>query len=114
MSSNVSPTPAPEIPVHHTAHAVFTTSPHMLGLCLTGVGLVKIYSHVRGITTLTDDLLAISCGAFLVANVLSYFSIRAKSADATIRMGRIADLTFMVALCLTTVVSILIVVQLEG
>lgn len=114
LSSNVPPPPPPDAPALHTAHAVFTTSPHMLGLCLTGVGLVKIYTRINGITTLTDDLLALSCAAFLVSNVLSYFSIRAKALDTRIRTGRWADLIFLAALCLTAIVSLLIVLQLEG
>ena len=98
----------------HTAHEVFATSPHMLALCLTAIGLVKLYTRIRGITTLADELLAVSCVAFLFSNLCSYLSIRARKPAVKIRTERIADFVFMAALCLTVFVAVLIVVQFEG
>ena len=37
---------------------VFTNSPSMLVLCLTVIGLIKIYTRFEKITTLADNFLA--------------------------------------------------------
>jgi len=37
---------------------VFTNSPNMLVLCLTVIGLIKIYTRFEKITTLADNFLA--------------------------------------------------------
>jgi hypothetical protein len=55
---------------------IFANSPTMLALCLTMVGLIKIYTALHRITTLTDDFLMLGLSAFLLATIFSYLALR--------------------------------------
>ena len=45
---------------------VFTNSPNMLVLCLTVIGLIKIYTRFERITTLADNFLAFVCVGYFM------------------------------------------------
>ena len=51
---------------------VFTNSPNMLVLCLTVIGLIKIYTRFEKITTLADNFLAFICVGYFAATVCAY------------------------------------------
>jgi hypothetical protein len=55
---------------------IFANSPTMLALCLTMVGLIKIYAALHRITALTDDFLMLCLSAFLLATIFSYLALR--------------------------------------
>jgi hypothetical protein len=96
------------------ASHVFGNSPTLLALCLTVIGLIKIYASLQRITTLADNLLFISVAAFLVATIFSYMGLRSKTRNHRRIFGDIADWAFMSGLCLTTFVALFITFTLVG
>ena len=96
------------------ANHIFGNSPTLLALCLTVIGLIKIYASLQRITTLADNLLFISVAAFLVATVFSYMALRSRSRKRRQMFGDIADWAFMSGLGLTTFVALFITFTLVG
>src|SRR5277367_4345269 len=74
------------------AEKVFTNSPNMLVLCLTVIGLIKIYTRFEKITTLADNFLAFIALGYLVATVVSYLALRSRNPKTRLKLSRIADL----------------------
>jgi hypothetical protein len=93
---------------------VFANGPNMLVLCLTVIGLIKIYTRFEKITTLADNFLAFIALGYLVATVVSYTAIRSRDAKTRLKLSRIADLTFLISLGLTAAVALFMTFALEG
>jgi len=93
---------------------IFGNSPTLLALCLTVIGLIKIYTSLQRITTLADNILLISVIAFLLATIFSYLALRAKTRQRRVTLGNIADVTFLSGLCLATAVALFITFALAG
>jgi hypothetical protein len=96
------------------AEKVFTNSPNMLVLCLTVIGLIKIYTRFEKITTLADNFLAFVALGYLVATVLSYLAIRAKRSSHQMKLAHAADVLFLVSLTLTAAVAMFMTFALAG
>lgn len=96
------------------AEQIFTNAPNMLVLCLTVIGLIKIYTRFEKITTLADNFLAFVSIGFLVATVLSYLAIRAKKSSRQMKLAQVADLLFLVSLTLTAAVAMFMTFALAG
>jgi drug/metabolite transporter (DMT)-like permease len=77
---------------------IFANAPNMLMLCLTAIGLIKIYTRFEKITTLADNFLSFVSLGFLIATILSYVALRSESRPRRIRLARAADLLFLGAL----------------
>jgi hypothetical protein len=93
---------------------IFANGPNMLVLCLTVIGLIKIYTRFEKITTLADNFLAFISLGYLVATVVSYIAIRSRNAKTRLKLSRIADLTFLISLGLTAAVALFMTFALEG
>ena len=93
---------------------IFVNSPTMLALCLTVIGLLKIYASLQRITTLADNLLAICLVAFLVATIFSYLALRAIPERRVRVMTRIADWLFLSGLTCATAVALFVAFVLAG
>jgi hypothetical protein len=93
---------------------VFTNGPNMLVLCLTVIGLIKIYTRFEKITTLADNFLAFISIGYLIATIVAYVAIRSRDAQARLKLARIADLTFLISLGLTAAVALFMTFALEG
>src|SRR5271156_1648007 len=96
------------------AEKVFTNGPNMLVLCLTVIGLTKIYTRFEKITTLADNFLAFISIGYLIATIVAYVAIRSRDARARLKLARIADLTFLISLGLTAAVALFMTFALEG
>ena len=97
-----------------TANEIFTNSPPMLALCLTVIGLIKIYTTLQCVTTLMDNCLAIGVVAFFVSTISSYLAIRASTAIRRIKLGRIADYSFLTGLGCAAAVAIMVTFTFFG
>jgi hypothetical protein len=86
----------------------------MLVLCLTVIGLIKIYTRFEKITTLADNFLAFISIGYLIATIIAYVAIRSRDARARLKLSRIADLTFLISLGLTAAVALFMTFALEG
>ena len=73
---------------------VFTSSPNIPVLCLTVIGLIKIYTRFEKVTTLADNFLAFICVGYFVSTVFAYLALRAQQKPKRLKPARIADLLF--------------------
>src|SRR5271156_6278104 len=96
------------------AEKVFGNAPNMLVLCLTVIGLIKIYTRFDKITTLADNFLAFISLGYLVATVIAYIAIRSRNGKMRLKLSRVADLIFLISLGLTAAVALFMTFALEG
>jgi hypothetical protein len=94
------------------ASQIFGNSPTMLALCLTVIGLIKIYANLERISTLADNFLALGVICFLFATVFSYLALRARIHHRRVRLARFADATFLAGLCCTTAIAVFVAFSL--
>lgn len=80
----------------------------MVGVCLTGISLLRVAISITSTSTLADDLLAFDAALFLAATLASYIALRVQSSERIHWLERIADATFMLAMILLTVACFLI------
>ena len=97
-----------------TSNEIFTNSPPMLALCLTVIGLIKIYTTLQLVTTLLDNFLAFGVVAFFVSTITSYFAIRAHTPIRRIKLGKIADVSFLAGLACAAAVAIMVTFTFFG
>jgi hypothetical protein len=83
---------------------IFTVSAAMVGVCLTVIGLIRVVITFGEVDTLADDLLAADAFLFLIACLLSYWTLRTRSVCRMHRVERLADGAFIVAMILMTAI----------
>jgi hypothetical protein len=86
---------------------ILPTSSNLLGLCfviLTFIKLSKIANE-----TIIDEIIGLLIMLFLISSVLSYISMRAKRKAEVYE--KIADVIFLIGLCLLTLVSMVIIFE---
>jgi hypothetical protein len=93
---------------------IFANSPTMLALCLTMIGLIKIYTALNRVTTLTDDFLVFCIIAFLLATIFSYLSLRSVKPRSRIMYARFADGLFISGLSAAVIIAVVAVYSLAG
>ncbi len=96
------------------AQHIFGNSPTLLALCLTVIGLIKIYTSLQRITTLADNFLVFAVIAFLFATLFAYMALRSRTQKHRAILGDVADGAFLTGLCLTTAVALFITFALAG
>lgn len=87
---------------------IFSVSAAMVGVCLTGISLIRVIVQGAMLKTLADDLLALDSVIFLVCCIVSYCALRSRQ-GRRVNLERMADLLFLLGLVLMVVVSILFV-----
>lgn len=85
----------------------------MVGVCLTGIGLLRVTTLVHGRGTVADDILAVDALLFLIATLASYFALRVASRSRLHWLERVADLAFIVAMLLLTIACFVITYALN-
>lgn len=91
-----------------TCQMICTISAAMVGVCLTGIGLLHVALSFRRTNTFADDLLSIDAILFLIATLSSYFALRVDSDVRLHRLERTADVAFIVAMVLLATVCFFI------
>jgi hypothetical protein len=89
------------------SHHILPSASTMLGVCLTGIGLVKVAEAHIG-PSHVDEYLSLNSICFLISCICSYSSIR-RNNHGTItrnRLEQIADVFFIIGLVVMTVVSV--------
>ena len=84
----------------------------MVGVCMTGIGLLRVAFTMHGRQTLADDLLSIDALIFLMATLSSYFALRSQSKLRLHWLERVADATFILAMMLLTMACFVITYSL--
>lgn len=96
------------------AEKIFTNAPNMLVLCLTVIGLIKIYTRLEKISTLADNFLAFIALGYLVATICAYLVVRAKGGARRVKLAHFTDVLFLVSLALTAGVALFMTFALAG
>ena len=86
----------------------------MVGVCLTGIGILQVVVSVDQRATFADDMLSADALLFLIALLSSYFALRLKSAKRLHRLEQIADASFIVAMILMTAACFVITYALSA
>jgi len=92
------PAKEPDLDEDISVH-VFTVSAALMGVCLTGVGILHIITASTHIKTMADDCLSIDSMLFLIACFLSYWALRSRTAKRMHIIERFADGIFLLGLC---------------
>lgn len=89
------------------SHHILPSASTMLGVCLTGIGLVKVAEARLG-PSHVDEYLALNSVCFLISCVCSYSSIRRNNGapNGRNRLERIADVFFIIGLVVMTIISV--------
>lgn len=91
---------------------VFTVSANMLGVCLTVIGLFRVFGWGGKVNTAGKALLIAVATAFLCSCILSYFSLRTRKRRRRHQMmERAADSIFLAGLLLMMLICGLIVYE---
>ena len=88
--------------------AIFSVAAGMVGVCLTGIGLLQVVNSVRQISTVADELLAVDAVMFLGCCVLVFLSFRTRHLTLRRRLRKWADGMFFTGLLLMVVICGLI------
>jgi hypothetical protein len=97
---------------HELTMHVFAISAGMVGVCLTGIGLLRVITNQTRAGTVGDDLLAADAVMFMICSILSFWSFKTAH-DRRRRIIRwIIDALFLMALTLMVAVCALIVYTL--
>jgi len=83
---------------------IFTVSSAMVGVCLTVIGLIRVVITFGKADTLADDFLAGDALLFLTSCLLSYAALRARSFRRMHRIERAADVAFVIAMVVMTII----------
>jgi len=83
---------------------VFAISSGMVGVCLTGIGLLRVVVAQTNLVIYDDDLLAIDAVMFLFCCGLAFFSYKAPPGIRRRRLRTVVDVLFMMALAVMVVV----------
>jgi hypothetical protein len=104
--------PAPEDSAEQREHEltmhIFAVSAAMVGVCLTGIGLLRVVVARSQIQTLGDDLLAANALAFMVSCLLSFWSFKTHDSAMRARLRGVTDTIFLFALVFMVLVCVLI------
>lgn len=85
---------------------ILPTSATMVGVCLTGIGLVKLAEQHSG-PSQVDEYLAVASVLFCISTLLSYRSIRMSGHRMAPHLERWADAVFSVGMMAMVVICVL-------
>lgn len=86
----------------------------MVGVCLTGIGLLHLGIRIGRTAGLADDLLAFDSLLFLVATLASYLSLRRVDRRRLHAMEGVADAAFITAMLVLTISCFVITYALSA
>ncbi len=87
---------------------IFSVSAGLIGVCLTVIGIFRVVTELKKISTVGDNILALDALIFLGSCVISYLALRSADKTRKRRIERVADILFLSGLFLMAVVCILI------
>ncbi len=87
--------------------AIFGASVAMVGVCLTVIGLFKVVTSAKSVSSAGDDLLALDALLFLISGMLSYWAMRHRGRRELPEVERAADYVFLGAMVLMVVIAAL-------
>lgn len=88
------------------AHHILPTSANLLGICFLIISLVHLKDNSDA--SLLDEFSAFSIVIFLIASICSYLSLRSEYNKL---FERIADVSFILGLCVLTATAVLLTLR---
>lgn len=113
MHDSATPTASLHVLDERTCRLICPIAAAMVGVCLTGIGLLRVATAVRRQGTIADDLLSLDAVLFLAATLASYFALRVQSHARLHGLERMADRTFIAAMLLLTLACFVITYALS-
>jgi hypothetical protein len=98
---------------HDHRLTLFSVSAGMVGVCLTGVGLIGVVKGMREIESSVDEILTISALFFLVSTALYFFTLYRGDQSIRNMVDYTADVTFFVSLTLLLVACVVFTIGFE-
>jgi hypothetical protein len=89
---------------HSLIMHVFSISAGMVGVCLTGIGLLRVLIAQTKVATIGDDLIAIDALVFMVCCLLSFWSFKMPQGTRQRALRWVIDFLFLSALVLMVAV----------
>jgi len=80
---------------------IFGVSAVMVGAVLTVMGLLQVLIAVKQVSTLADDVLALTSVLFCTSCLSAYLAMRTRGRRRMHRLERFADRTFVAAMIMT-------------
>lgn len=77
---------------------LMSVSAGMVGVCLTVIGIFKLFHNLQGAGTIADELVAVDSLLFVAVCMLSYGGMRTANRKWRRRLERMADVLFLSAL----------------
>ena len=93
------------------ANHILPTSATMTGVCVTVISIVRLTEATRHISSITDNMFAVTGLVFLISCFLSYTSMRSYRLAA--RMEKLADLFFLVGLSMMVIGGFMLTLEFE-
>lgn len=114
---NAEPPPLPKSPAptareRDLSGHIFSVSAGLVGVCLTVVGLFRLFSRRGEVTSIADNLIAIDAIVFLFACLFAYLALRTASERAWHWLERLADGLFLLGLAGMVIISALVAYEL--
>lgn len=93
------------------ANHILPTSATMTGVCVTVISIVRLTEATRHISTLTDNVFAVTGLVFLVSCFLSYTSMRTPHRAG--KMEKLADIFFLAGLSMMVIGGFMLTLEFE-
>ena len=87
---------------------IYTISAAMIGVCLTGVGLLRVVISLKRTNTLADDLLCLDAVLFLFATIRPIGPSAGAGCGSWSAWNSLADITFVAGMVLMAGICIFI------
>ena len=108
---NMSQKPSREfVELDITIH-IFTVSATLVGVCLTVIGIFIMSRRLTHVKSYGEELLALDALLFLISCILSYSALRKRREGRQLRVEKIAEEVFFVALAFMTFICVFIVYE---
>jgi hypothetical protein len=91
---------------------IFSVSAGLVGVCLTVIGLFRLFRKTGEVASIADNLIAIEALVFLFACLAAYLALRTTRESSWRRLERFADGLFLFGLAGMVVISALIAYEL--
>jgi len=103
LSRRPSASPDERVETELAVHIV-GLSAALVGVCLTVIGVIRLALNLEDWNTLADNILAGDAVVFLITCLLAYASLRTRRATWRRSLERLADVCFLLALTVMTLV----------
>lgn len=92
---------------------IFSVSAGMVGVALTGIGLVSILSHIKSIIIYGEELLSINAIVFVVCCVTAYLAMKTNRVTLHHWLCGISEVVFLIGLIMMAAICVFLAVSIN-